>query len=182
MKKELQDCKRKRMMLPRNAKPKRKKKRAEEGRAAYLETVKCARAEFYKRKRLREAEEQSSIRHRQNRRCNAARIASRSAEEQEEAAERNREKQRRHRENVAEREADERREEQQGGFHDCWNLTEDQILPFLKQKGKNPEELDRYFADIHRNPSKAVLLYYLNSGHGRFQQHKVSSYGLNLTL
>ena len=51
-------------------------------------------------------------------------------------------------------------------------MREDQVLPFLKEKGKNPEELDRYFADIHRNPSKAVLLYYLNSGHGRFQQHK----------
>ena len=102
----------------------------------------------------------------------AARRSNMSAEEQEEAAERNAEDQRRHRNNVAEREADERREEQQGGFHDCWNLTEDQILPFLKQKGNNPEELDRYFADIHRNPSKAVLLYYLNSGHGRFQQHK----------
>ena len=102
----------------------------------------------------------------------AARRSNMSGEEQEEAAERNAEHQRQHRNNVAEEERNRRQEEENQGLHDCWNLNEDQVLRLLKEKGNSPEELDEYFSDIHKNPSKAVLLYYLNSGHGRFQQHK----------
>jgi hypothetical protein len=32
--------------------------------------------------------------------------------------------------------------------------------------------MDAYFGDIEKNPFKSVLLYYLNSGYGRFQQYK----------
>jgi hypothetical protein len=40
------------------------------------------------------------------------------------------------------------------------------------QGGLNDKQLIDYFSDIEKNPFKAVLLYYLNSGYGRFQQYK----------
>jgi len=67
---------------------------------------------------------------------------------------------------------DQQNEETSEGLNDCWNLTEDHVLQILKEKGEVEGNLDKYFANIDKNPSKAVLLYYLNSGHGWFQQRR----------
>ena len=60
-----------------------------------------------------------------------------------------------------------RSEEVSGGVHNCWTLTRDQVETILAEKDAEGS-LDTYFADMCSNPSKAVLLYYLNSGYCRF--------------
>ncbi len=52
-------------------------------------------------------------------------------------------------------------------FNNCWNL-----MHHLDELGQYDGDLDKYFGDINKNPSKAILLLYLNSGYGRFDLHK----------
>lgn len=60
----------------------------------------------------------------------------------------------------------ERNKEKEAISHSLWNFTDEDLERDLAQYG------DKYFKDIDSNTSKAVMLYYLNSGLFRFHQYK----------
>jgi hypothetical protein len=72
--------------------------------------------------------------------------------------------------NQKEKERKIRAKEDQEGLHGDWNLSPEKLFSHLDSLDN--KQLIDYFSDIEKNSFKAVLLYYLNSGYGRFQQYK----------
>ena len=56
-------------------------------------------------------------------------------------------------------------------FKNCWNISGEAFMHHLDELAKN-DDLGKFFSDIECNPSKQVILYYLNSGYRRFGAHK----------